>query len=241
MKDLNTEKKIAVLIDADNASRQKLGAILDELNKHGHLVVKKAYGDWSKDNLKNWPTTLNEHAIDSVQQFAYTTGKNATDSKMIIDAMDLLYTGKFDAFAIVSSDSDFTSLANRLRTSEIYVFGFGESKTPTAFRNACDDFVFTENLGEEPKHIRTDQKARKAVEKLLIKAWKDQSSDDGWLDLGQAGNILKRQRPDFDHRSFGAETFTEFVESLSPTIEVSRINRFEGKPRVVAMRVNSPR
>lgn len=238
MKDLNTEKKIAVLIDADNASRQKLGSILDELSKHGHLVVKKAYGDWSKDNLKNWPATLNEHAIDSVQQFAYTTGKNATDSKMIIDAMDLLYTGKFDAFAIVSSDSDFTSLATRLRTSEIYVFGFGESKTPTAFRNACDDFVFTENLGEEPKPITTDQKDRKAVEKLLIKAWEDQASDDGWLDLGQAGNVLKRQRPDFDHRSFGAKTFAEFVQSFSPSIKVDRISRIKGKPRVAVMRVN---
>ncbi|MBY6222881.1 NYN domain-containing protein [Ferrimonas balearica] len=238
MKDLNTEKKIAVLIDADNASRQKLGPILDELNKHGHLVVKKAYGDWSKDNLKNWPTALNEHAIDSVQQFAYTTGKNATDSKMIIDAMDLLYTGKFDAFAIVSSDSDFTALATRLRTSEIFVFGFGESKTPTAFRNACDDFVFTENLGEEPKHITTDQKDRKAVERLLIKAWQDKSGDDGWLDLGQAGSLLKRQRPDFDHRSFGAKTFAEFVKSFSPSIEVERISRVKGKAPVTAMRVS---
>lgn len=150
MKDLDQHKKIAVLIDADNAQLSKLSLILEELSSHGHVVTKRAYGDWSADTLKNWKTTLNELAIQPVQQFAYTRGKNATDASMIIDAMDLLYSKKFDAFALVSSDSDFTKLASRLREDEIYVFGFGEQKTPVSFRNACDDFLFTENLSLDP-------------------------------------------------------------------------------------------
>ena len=135
MKDLEQHKKIAVLIDADNAQLTKLPLIIEELSSHGHVVVKRAYGDWSIDSLKNWKTVLNELAIQPIQQFAYTKGKNATDASMIIDAMDLLYSSKFDAFALVSSDSDFTKLASRLRESEIYVFGFGEKKTPVSFRS----------------------------------------------------------------------------------------------------------
>lgn len=146
MKDLDSEKKIAVLIDADNARHSKLKLILAEISAHGHMIVKRAYGDWSSDTLKNWKTALNELAIQPIQQFAYTTGKNSTDASMIIDAMDLLYSDKFDAFAIVSSDSDFTKLASRLKESEIFVFGVGEKKTPISFRNACDDFIYVENL-----------------------------------------------------------------------------------------------
>ncbi len=146
MKDIDTEKKIAVLIDAENASYNVLGAVLTELSKHGHIIVKKAYGDWSSKHLVNWKTPLNELAINPVQQFSYTQGKNSSDAAMIIDAMDLLYTNQFDAFALVTSDSDFTKLASRLKESQIYVFGVGESKTPAAFRNACDDFILTEVL-----------------------------------------------------------------------------------------------
>ncbi len=147
MKNIDELKKIAVLIDADNAQLTKLKPILAEISTHGHIIVKRAYGDWSSQVLKNWKSELNELAIQPIQQFAYTTGKNATDAAMIIDAMDLLYTAKYDAFVLVSSDSDFTMLASRLRTSEIYVFGVGEQKTPKSFRNACDDFMFTEYLG----------------------------------------------------------------------------------------------
>ena len=149
MKDLDSHKKIAVLIDADNAQHSKVKAILDEISAQGHVVIKRAYGDWSSEYLKNWKQSLNELAIQPIQQFAYTTGKNSTDASMIIDAMDLLYSEKFDAFALVSSDSDFTKLASRLRESEIFVFGVGEKKTPISFRNACDDFIFTENIGKE--------------------------------------------------------------------------------------------
>ncbi|RKZ72872.1 MAG: hypothetical protein DRR16_33610, partial [Candidatus Parabeggiatoa sp. nov. 3] len=146
MKDIDSEKKIAVLIDAENAQYSVLGAVLSELSKHGHIITKRAYGDWSSNHLKNWKQPLNELAINPVQQFSYTQGKNSSDAAMIIDAMDLLYSGKFDSFALVSSDSDFTKLASRLKESQIYVFGVGEKKTPTAFRNACDDFISTEVL-----------------------------------------------------------------------------------------------
>ncbi|TOK31976.1 NYN domain-containing protein, partial [Vibrio parahaemolyticus] len=144
MIDINSEKKIAVLIDAENAQYSVLDAVLKELSKHGHILVKKAYGDWSSECLKNWKQPLNELAINPVQQFSYTQGKNSSDAAMIIDAMDLLYSNKYDAFALVSSDSDFTKLASRLKESEIYVFGVGKKMTPVAFRNACDDFMYTE-------------------------------------------------------------------------------------------------
>jgi uncharacterized LabA/DUF88 family protein len=149
-------RKIVVLIDADNAQIGKLKTIMAEIAAHGHIIVKKAYGDWSSSLLKNWKDELNFLAIQPIQQFSYTTGKNSTDIVMVIDAMDLLYTGKYDTFVLVSSDSDFTSLASRLRSSEIYVYGIGEKKTPVAFRNACDDFIFTENLSVlEKKPIET--------------------------------------------------------------------------------------
>ncbi len=151
MKDLDEQKKIAVLIDADNAQASRIKAVLTEISTHGHIVTKRAYGDWSSSNLKTWKTTLNEYSIQPVQQFAYTTGKNSTDASLIIDAMDLLYTGKYDSFVLVSSDSDFTKLASRLREAEIFVFGVGEAKTPVSFRNACDDFILVENLERETK------------------------------------------------------------------------------------------
>lgn len=159
MKDLDDHKKIAVLIDADNTQYSKVKAILDAISAHGHIVIKRAYGDWSSDNLKNWKKSLNELAIQPVQQFAYTTGKNSTDASMIIDAMDLLYSKRFDAFVLVSSDSDFTKLASRLREDEVFVFGVGERKTPVSFRKSCDDFIFTENLGgDDPVQAKAADK-----------------------------------------------------------------------------------
>ncbi|UTW10648.1 NYN domain-containing protein [Marinobacterium rhizophilum] len=230
MKDLDQHKKIAVLVDADNAQRSKTKHILDELSGHGHIVVKRAYGDWSSENLKNWRTTLNELAIQPCQQFAYTTGKNSTDGAMIIDAMDLLYSKRFDAFAIVSSDSDFTSLASRLKQSEIYVFGFGEKKTPISFRNACDDFIFTEILGDAPAQTLPGNPDLEQIRRLLIKAWREHSDDEGWMNMGHAGSLLKRQRPDFDPRTFGASSFKEFLQLLAPQINVEQKQRGNGRP-----------
>jgi len=172
MIDIDEQKKIAVLIDADNTPYNKLSAILSEIAVHGHIITKRAYGDFSIPTLKNWKDGLNENAITPVQQFSYTQGKNSSDSAMIIDAMDLLYTEKYDAFVLVSSDSDFTKLASRLRESQEYVFGVGQKKTPVSFVNACDDFIFIENLKEDSetaipekleveynRHVRTKKAA----------------------------------------------------------------------------------
>ena len=147
--DETEHKNIAVLIDADNTPGKKLGAILQEIAVHGHIITKRAYGDFSLPTLKNWKSELNDNAVIPVQQFAYTQGKNSSDSAMIIDAMDLLYTDKYDAIALVTSDSDFTKLATRLRESQLYVFGVGQKKTPQSFISACDDFIYIENLTTE--------------------------------------------------------------------------------------------
>jgi hypothetical protein len=165
MIDIDEQKKIAVLIDADNTPYNKLSAILSEIAVHGHIITKRAYGDFSSETLKKWKNGLNENAILPVQQFSYTIGKNSSDSAMIIDAMDLLYTEKYDAFVLVSSDSDFTKLASRLRESQEFVFGVGRKQTPVSFVNACDDFIYIENLNEEsesavPEQLVVERKKR---------------------------------------------------------------------------------
>jgi uncharacterized protein (TIGR00288 family) len=234
MKDLDSEKKIAVLIDAENAQHSVLGAVLAELSKHGHIIVKKAYGDWSSNHLKNWKQPLNELAINPVQQFSYTQGKNSSDAAMIIDAMDLLYSNRFDAFALVSSDSDFTKLASRLKEAQIYVFGVGEQKTPIAFRNACDDFISTEVLrdldtAQEPEPSDHLEKSGNALAKtpeekklrsdtrllsVLRNAINEYADDDGWAPLGPCGGLIKRQYPDFDSRTYGYPTLTKLMEAI---------------------------
>ena len=169
MLDDNEQKNIGVLIDADNTPPKKLRAILQEIAVHGHIITKRAYGDFSLDTLKNWKYELNDNAIIPVQQFAYTQGKNSSDSAMIIDAMDLLYTDKYDSIALVSSDSDFTKLATRLRESQIYVFGVGQKKTPQSFVSACDDFIYIENLSNEEEDAAVEEAAKLAEEKLKKK------------------------------------------------------------------------
>lgn len=233
MKNISEEKRIVVLIDADNAQQSKLELILAELSTHGHIIVKRAYGDWSSSYLKNWKESLNELAIQPIQQFAYTTGKNSTDASMIIDAMDLLYTQKFDAFALVSSDSDFTKLASRLKESEIYVFGFGEHKTPISFRNACDDFIFTENLSvntetleEDVPEVKTSKASNddslKELAKLLHVGWEKTQDDEGWASVSAAGAYIKRQSPDFDPRTYGSSKLTSLLAKLSGHFEMKR-------------------
>ena len=158
MIDIDEQKKIAVLIDADNTPVNKLRSIIQEVAVYGHVITKRAYGDFSLDTLKNWKKELNDNAIIPVQQFAYTRGKNSSDSAMIIAAMDLLYTDKYDAFVLVTSDSDFTKLATRLRESQLVVYGVGQKKTPQSFVNACDNFIYIENLqdAEEEETERTE-------------------------------------------------------------------------------------
>ncbi len=239
MKDLAEQKKIVVLIDADNAQLSKVPLVLSELSSHGHIIVKRAYGDWSSPYLKKWKDSLNELAVQPIQQFAYTTGKNSTDASMIIDAMDLLYTEKFDAFALVSSDSDFTKLASRLKESEVFVFGFGEHKTPISFRNACDDFIFTENLKTEIEIEETAQNQHKEkiddVLLVLQQAWQKHSDDEGWVGVAVAGQMVKRLHPDFDPRSYGVSKMSELVDKLSDYLETRRTPG-HGKTTIVEYR-----
>ncbi len=230
MKDIDSEKKIAVLIDAENAQYSILEAVLSELKKHGHIIVKKAYGDWSSTHLRNWKQPLNELAINPVQQFSYTQGKNSSDAAMIIDAMDLLYSDKVDAFALISSDSDFTKLASRLKESQIYVFGVGEEKTPIAFRNACDDFILTEVLrsSEEEEKVNGAPETPELIPqskqvlcgnskliRLVRDAVREYADEDGWAELGLCGGLIKRQQPDFDPRSYGYEKLSALIEATN--------------------------
>jgi len=245
MKDLDDHKKIAVLIDADNAQYSKIKSILEEISAHGHIVIKRAYGDWSCDYLKKWKQTLNELAIQPIQQFAYTTGKNSTDASMIIDAMDLLYSNKFDAFVLVSSDSDFTKLASRLRESEIFVFGVGEKKTPISFRNACDDFIITENLEIETSTVIAKENVSKTALSqntkndaselipILKKAWEQYQDDDGWANVAAAGSFVKRSTPDFDPRTYGATKLPEIISSLGNNFEMKKY-KGKGKVNIIA-------
>ena len=199
MKDIESLKTIAVLIDAENAQYSKLGAILDELSKHGHVIAKSAYGDWSDERLKNWPDVLDKLAIRSHHQFARTTKRNAIDIAMVIDAMDMFHLESFDAFALVSSDSDFTGLASRLRRGGKYVFGFGEDKTPISFRNACDDFLLTEYLGvpPAPNGAQSPAKESRSLEEadliaLLRAAASEYADTDGWTLASHAGTVIER-------------------------------------------------
>jgi len=234
---IHPEKKIAVLIDAENTQQSSLLAIITELSKYGYIIVKRAYGDWSSPLLKNWKTPMNELAIQPVQQFAYTSGKNSSDAAMIIDAMDLLYSEKFNAFALISSDSDFTKLATRLKESHVHVYGVGERKTPIAFRNACDDFIYIDVL----KTLDTDsdnidslkrEDSKQAIEKqsqlsrqqlcqnsklinILRNAVNECSNEEGWAELGVCGSLIKRQHPDFDSRNFGYAKLSTLIETTA--------------------------
>ena len=230
------ERKIAVLIDADNTSHEKLRLIIEELSAFGQIVVKRAYGDFSSEYLKNWKQPLNELAIQPQQQFAYTSGKNATDSAMIIDAMDLLYEKRFDTFAIVSSDSDFTSLATRLCQSEIHVIGVGGAKTPAPFRNACAEFITIENLGSEgaQEEDKPEQKAPTPIStpsqpenrqhelwNLMHQSWQKCRDEAGWASLNEAGSYIKRIKSDFDPRTYGLDTLSDFFDSYKDRYETS--------------------
>jgi uncharacterized protein (TIGR00288 family) len=225
---MNHDKKIAILIDAENAQLKSLGSILTELSKHGHIIVKRAYGDWSSNHLKNWKKTMNELVIQPIQQFSYTQGKNSSDAALIIDAMDLLYSGKFDAFAIVSSDSDFTPLASRLKESQIHVYGVGENKTPSSFKNACDNFIYVEVLREldseadESKSPKAKAKPKtKDIKKdtklinLLRNAMEDCADEDGWAALAECGGLIKKQLPDFDPRNYGYTKLSTLIQDTN--------------------------
>ncbi|MGK5095336.1 NYN domain-containing protein [Deltaproteobacteria bacterium TL4] len=210
---------LAVLIDSDNTSSVLIAELLTEIAKYGVASVKRAYGDWTTTQLKGWKEKLHEFAIQPIQQFSYTTGKNSTDSALIIDAMDLLYTEKFDGFCIVSSDSDFTRLATRVRETGLVVYGFGAKKTPKPFVSACDKFIYTEILVEEdesPQKKEIPAKKLKQDTKLvtLLRGANESCADEeGWAHLAQIGQQISKNSPDFDPRNYGYQKLKPLLEA----------------------------
>lgn len=222
------DKRIAVLIDADNVSDKYVKAIIDEVSNHGTPTYKRIYGDWTKPQLASWKIVLLNHSISPIQQYSYTSGKNATDAALIIDAMDILYSNNVDGFCIVSSDSDFTKLAARLREAGMYVLGMGEKKTPTPFIAACEKFKYLEVLSAatvdrpEPNKVvpsvNNETKAGMITKDELIDVIRaiinEISDEDGWAFLGELGSMLNKRYPDFDTRNYGFSKLTPFVSSL---------------------------
>lgn len=211
-------QKLAVLIDADNAQPSIVEGLLAEIAKYGTANVKRIYGDWTGSHLRSWKEVLLLLSIQPIQQFRYTVGKNATDAAMIIDAMDLLYTNKFDGFCIVSSDSDFTKLASRIRESGLVVYGFGEKKTPEPFVSACDKFIYTEVLtSKEDDTLSIKRKSANALKQdtklvnLLRNAVEASSDDSGWAHLAPMGSTIAKQAPEFDPRNYGYKKLGELV------------------------------
>ena len=216
---MEKELKIAVLIDADNVSDKYVKVIFDEVNNHGTATYKRIYGDWTKPQLAQWKNVLLNYSISPIQQYSYTSGKNASDAALIIDAMDILYSGQVDGFCIVSSDSDFTRLASRLREAGKYVLGMGEKKTPPAFISACEKFKYLEVLLEatQPEVVINRQTTDKKSDQLVatLKTIINENSDeDGWAFLGEVGSILSKRNPDFDTRNYGFQKLTPLVSSL---------------------------
>ncbi|MFA5647907.1 MAG: NYN domain-containing protein [Bacteroidales bacterium] len=232
--------KLAVLIDADNIPYSNIKGMLDEIAKLGIPTIKRIYGDWTKPTVSGWKPALLEHAITPIQQYSYTTGKNATDSAMIIDAMDILHSDKVDGFCLVSSDSDFTRLATRLRESGMLVVGIGEKKTPRPFIASCDKFIYIEIIaltktkssestsqGKETTKINKNAPIAPEVDKIddkLVKLLRatidDLADDDGWAFLAEVGNLLMKKKPDFDSRNYGFTKLTPLIKSLKKHIEI---------------------
>lgn len=238
---LNTlRNKIAILIDGDNAQSSLLPQMLVEAGRHGQVTVRRIYGDWTTNSMNSWKETLNYHAFQPIQQFRYTIGKNATDSAMIIDAMDILHSGVVDGFCLVSSDSDYTRLATRIRERGTFVMGIGEKKTPKAFVNACDVFVYTENLQVEKKaalqkRVQAAKTAKKKDGKeeldpmpLLSQAFEMAVGQDGWAPLAGMGNALYQLDPSFDPRTYGHKQLSRMIISLKERFEM-RTKDVEGQ------------
>jgi hypothetical protein len=233
-------QKIAILIDGDNAQSSLLPQMLVEAGRHGQVTLRRIYGDWTTNSMNSWKETLNYHAFQPIQQFRYTIGKNATDSAMIIDAMDILHSGVVDGFCLVSSDSDYTRLATRIRETGIFVMGIGEKKTPKPFVNACDVFVYTENLVEEKKaiqqrRIQTNRAKKTKEEKdepdpmpVLSQAFEMAVGQDGWAPLASMGQALYQLDPGFDPRTYGHKQLSRMLAKLKDRFEM-RTKDVEGQ------------
>jgi uncharacterized LabA/DUF88 family protein len=227
--------RLAVLIDADNAQASLIEPLLAEVARYGEATVRRIYGDFTSNQSASWRKVLQPHAIKPVQQFAYTTGKNATDSALIIDAMDLLYTRRFDGFCLVTSDSDFTGLALRLREEGLTVLGFGAKKTPEAFRKACHRFVYTELLKEEaeaaaPAPTRPQQQRPKFPKQFMLTALEETTDDNGWSNLGAFGSYLNNVQPDFDPRTYGFRKLSDLVKSRPDLFVTEERRTRSGQP-----------
>ena len=240
MADDNRPRRYAVLIDADNTSPRIAAGLFDEIAKFGEASVRRIYGDFSSSRLQSWTKILQKHAIDPYQQFAYTTGKNASDIALVIDAMDLLHSGRFDGFCLVSSDSDFTRLASRLREEGADVYGFGTQKTPESFRQACRRFIYTENLLPEAEALSveegratTGRQPPSAAVPILTKTLAQMETEDGWVGLGVVGRRLANVAPDFDPRTYGCGKLSDLVRQTG----AFEIDQPEGR----AMRIRARR
>jgi len=242
------DKNLAVLIDGDNIPSAYIKEMMEEIAKYGNPTIKRIYGDWTNPRLGKWKNVLLENAITPIQQYGYTQGKNATDSAMIIDAMDVLYSGKVDGFCIVSSDSDFTRLATRLREAGMLVYGIGERKTPNPFIVACDKFIYLEILktqgAEEPTDTdKTKPKTENKVDKITPKALRfiantidDVADDDGWAFLGDVGSLLQKKQPNFDSRNYGFQKLTPLINSI-PNFEIERREDSKGRKKLIYVRI----
>lgn len=252
----NQDKKFALLIDADNIGSQYIKTIVDEITKEGVITYKRIYGDWTKPNLGKWKDILLDYSITPVQQYAYTTGKNATDSAMIIDAMDILYTQKVDGFCLASSDSDFTKLAARLREAGMVVIGMGKQQTPRPFVSACSMFKYIDIIsGEEENDIsennkaankqdakqadNSQQKAEREIQKYIQRAIAENSGDDGWFLVSKLGDLLHKKYADFDPRNFGEKKLVDVLKKWNFETKAFQDPNFKQNPSGMIMFVRN--
>ncbi|MBT8299518.1 MAG: NYN domain-containing protein [Maribacter sp.] len=242
----------AVLIDGDNIPSAYVKEMMEEIAKYGNPTIKRIYGDWTNPRLNKWKTVLLENAITPIQQYGYTSGKNATDSAMIIDAMDILYSGKVNGFCLVSSDSDFTRLATRLREAGMQVFGIGEKKTPDPFIVACDKFIYIEILkgqSEEDSSGAPESTARtkNSIDKITPKEIRfisatiaDVADEDGWAFLGDVGSLLQKRHPNFDSRNYGFQKLTPLIGSIK-NFELERREDSRGRKKLIYVKIKEKR
>ncbi|MEP1781447.1 NYN domain-containing protein [Reichenbachiella sp.] len=239
---------IAVLIDGDNIPSEHVKEMMAEIAKYGNPTIKRIYGDWTKPNLSKWKNVLLENAITPIQQYGYTTGKNATDSAMIIDAMDILYSEKVNGFCLVSSDSDFTRLATRLREAGMQVFGIGEKKTPNPFIVACDKFIYIEILKDQsednqsvsesskPEAKKSFDRITPLVIKLISSSIDDLADDDGWAFLGDVGSLVQKKQTNFDSRNYGFHKLTPLIKSIDK-FEIDQRESPKGRFKLIYVRI----
>ena len=241
---------LAVLIDGDNIPSAHVHEMMEEIAKYGNPTIKRIYGDWTNPRLAKWKSMLLENAITPIQQYGYTTGKNATDSAMIIDAMDILYSDKVNGFCLVSSDSDFTRLATRLREAGMQVIGIGEKKTPNPFIVACDKFIYIEILKKQAKESGNDKSEKVSVDaitnkdiQLITNTINDVSEDDGWAFLGDVGSLIQKKQPNFDPRNFGFQKLTPLIKSID-RFEIEQRDSPKGKYKLIYVKIkekNAPK